>query len=77
MEFDPEGLVGILLVNGLFKGRTLLKGVKRLEAGNLLLWERDKRPREIQQYCIPFSDKYYDFSIDEAIDALMQRLTSN
>jgi asparagine synthase (glutamine-hydrolysing) len=70
MEFNPEGLVGILLIGGLFKGRTLLKGVKHLEAGNLLLWEHDKQPREIQQYVIPLSDKYYDLSIHEAIDVL-------
>ena len=76
MEFDPEGLVGILLVNGLFKGRTLLKGVKRLEAGNLLLWERDKRPREIQQYsAFRFQTSIMTFLSMKQLMPLMQRLT--
>lgn len=35
-EVDREGLVGLLLLNGLFDGRTLLRGVRRLSASHAL-----------------------------------------
>ena len=43
-ELDPAGLAGILLTNGLVGGRALLKGVRRLAAGALLLISRDGAP---------------------------------
>ena len=70
MQLDPKGLVGILLINGSFKGRTLLKGINRLEAGHLLQWELGKQPKETMQYILPLSSKHFGFSIHEAIDLL-------
>ncbi|HNY32782.1 MAG TPA: asparagine synthase-related protein [Fibrobacteria bacterium] len=51
-KLDHEGLVGILLVNGLVGGRTLLEGVRRLQPGNHLSVER-LQGREIEAFRIP------------------------
>ena len=40
MELDLEGLVAILLMNNSFEGRTLLRGVRRLGPGRVLVWDR-------------------------------------
>jgi asparagine synthase (glutamine-hydrolysing) len=70
MQLDLKGLVGILLINGSFKGRTLLKGINRLEAGHLLHWEHGKQPKETKQYSVPLSTEHFDFSIQEAMGLL-------
>lgn len=59
-QFNPEGLAGILLCNGLFEGKTLMEGVKRLDPGNLLYCEPLEAPREIAQYRIPLSTRLFD-----------------
>jgi len=74
MEFNPRGLVGILLTNGLFDGQTLLKGVKRLDAGHLLTWRSGEEPKELEQYRIPVSTKYFDLSFSDHLDLLDQTL---
>jgi asparagine synthase (glutamine-hydrolysing) len=58
MEFDPEGLVGMLLTMHVFDGRTLLRGARRLAAGHALVWRPGKPPREIRQYQVPVSNWY-------------------
>jgi asparagine synthase (glutamine-hydrolysing) len=74
MEFNPIGLVGILLTNGLFDGQTLLKGVKRLDSGHLLMWRSGEEPKELEQYRIPVSNKYFDLSFSDHLDLLDQAL---
>lgn len=74
MEFNPRGLVGILLTNGLFNGQTLLKGVKRLNAGHLLMWRSGEEPKELEQYRIPVSTKYFDLSFSDHLDLLDKAL---
>lgn len=37
-ELDPEGVAGLLLANGIVAGRTILRGVTRLEPGAVLSW---------------------------------------
>lgn len=49
-EFNPTGLVGILLTNGLVNGQTLWKGIKRLDAGYCLIASPKAPPQEIKQY---------------------------
>lgn len=73
-EFNPRGLVGILLINSLFDGQTLLKGVKRLNAGHLLTWRSGEEPKEIEQYRIPVSTKYFGLSFSDQLDLLDQAL---
>lgn len=51
-SFDVEGLVRILLVNGLVGGRTLLADVRRLQPGHHLR-VRDGRAVEVEAYRIP------------------------
>ncbi|MDX2216914.1 MAG: asparagine synthase-related protein [Oculatellaceae cyanobacterium bins.114] len=48
-QFNPAGLVGILLTNGLFAGQTLWQGILRLGAGHLLVCQPATAPQEIIQ----------------------------
>ncbi len=70
MEFNPAGLVGILLTNGLVEGQTLLKGVQRLASGHLLVWRPGSSPREVRQYQIPVSTRYFDFPFRAHVEIL-------
>jgi asparagine synthase (glutamine-hydrolysing) len=74
MELDLEGLVGILLTKGLFDGKTLLHGVKRLSPGHLLIRDTDGSVKEVAQYTIPVSTKYCGYSLSEQVNILDQRL---
>ncbi|MDG6222375.1 MAG: asparagine synthase-related protein [Candidatus Bathyarchaeota archaeon] len=73
-ELNPLGLVGIFLTNGLVDGQTLLKGVKRLNAGHLLTWKFGEDPKELEQYQIPISTKYFDLSFSEQLNLLNRAL---
>jgi asparagine synthase (glutamine-hydrolysing) len=72
--FNPAGLVGILLTNGIINGQTLWQDVKRLGAGNLLVWQPDSLPKEVKQYQIEsYSNQEYNhLSFAEQIDILEQ-----
>jgi len=74
--FNPSGLVGILLTNGLFDGQSLLTGVRRLAPGHLLLWEPDARAKEIRHYRPALSDRYLDLSFTNHLDILDEALTT-
>jgi asparagine synthase (glutamine-hydrolysing) len=83
MELNPAGLVGILLTNGLVGGQTLLKSVQRLLPGHLLVWRAGSSPREVRQYQIPVSTRYFDLPfgahveiLDQAMKAAIQRHVS-
>jgi asparagine synthase (glutamine-hydrolysing) len=74
--FDSLGLVGILLTNGLVEGRTLWKDVRRLDAGHLLAAPVGGPAREIRQYQMPLTDRYFDLPIErqvEVLDAALDR----
>ena len=71
-KFNPKGLVGILLTNGLFNGQTLWQGIQRLKAGYCLEIVKHQ-PKEIQQYQLPSYDDhnpYSNISLEEHIDVL-------
>ncbi len=68
--FNPTGLVGILLTNGVFDGETLLAGVRRLPAGHLLSWEPGGPARELPGYRPSLSDRYLDLSFASHLDML-------
>ncbi|MBD2464471.1 hypothetical protein H6G89_26040 [Oscillatoria sp. FACHB-1407] len=72
-QFNPSGLVGILLTNGLAEGQTLWSGVYRLGVGCLLIAEVGQSVREVTQYTIPRSlsyDKYTQATFAEQLDAV-------
>ena len=74
-QFNPAGLVGILLTNGLFNGQTLWKNVKHLGAGNLLTWQPTTSAQEIKQYHIGDDSQNYqysDLSFSDYLDILDQ-----
>ncbi|WGM88493.1 MAG: asparagine synthase-related protein [Candidatus Bathyarchaeum tardum] len=73
-ELNPTGLVGIFLTNGLINGQTLLKGVKRLKAGHILMWKSGEEPRELNQYNIPASTKYFNLPFSEQLELVDQAL---
>ncbi len=70
MEFDPEGLVGMLLTMHVFDGRTLLRGARRLAAGHVLAWRPGEPPREIRQYRVPVSTWYAGLAFTTHVDLL-------
>jgi asparagine synthase (glutamine-hydrolysing) len=74
MEFNPAGLVGILLLMNMFDGQTLLRDVRRLAAGHLLRWRSGALPKEVQQYELPVSARYFDLPFSAHVDLLDQAL---
>ncbi len=76
-RFNPAGLVGILLTNGLFAGQTLWQGVLRLAAGHLLVCQPEKAPQEISQTQLlgaSQSNHYAALSLAEQLDLLGQTI---
>lgn len=74
-EFNPAGLVGILLTNELVNGQTLWKGIKRLDGGHCLIIAPSSTPKELKQYEIPNSNQcelYKNLSYLEHIELLEQ-----
>src|SRR5574337_48719 len=67
-KFNPRGLVGILLTNGLFDGQTLLSGVRRLAPGHLAVWQPGGPVKEVGYYQVPISRRYFDFSFSSHVD---------
>jgi asparagine synthase (glutamine-hydrolysing) len=68
---DPLGLTGILLMNGLVGGRTLLRGVCRLGTGRLLRWvPGGKNVQEVHQFSISVSDRYHGLPFRAQIEIL-------
>lgn len=79
-RLDIAGLTGILLTMHLLDGRTLLQGVHRLDAGNLLVAQPRKPVKEVKQYRIPVSMDYFEYSytgqlniLHEALDEAVRR----
>jgi asparagine synthase (glutamine-hydrolysing) len=69
-RLNPTGLVGILLTNGLVDGHTLLQGVSRLGAGNLLYGCPDRPPQELTQYRPEVSDRYFGAAYEDNFDRM-------
>lgn len=84
-EFNPAGLVGILLTNGLVNGQTLWQQIKRLDAGHCLFVPPKAPPQEIKQYEIPASSQHQPYKnlsysehlelLENIIDQTLQRHT--
>jgi asparagine synthase (glutamine-hydrolysing) len=77
-EFNPAGLVGILLTNGLVDGQTLWQNVRRLNAGHALIWQPQGMPKEVQQYEFPLPtdrESVTNQTFSEHLELLDQLLT--
>lgn len=79
-EFNPAGLVGILLTNGLVDGQTLFRGVTRLSPRSVVCWQPRAAAKEAAQFEWPLSTRYYDLPFSahlrlmhETLEALMPR----
>lgn len=72
-QFNPQGLVGLLLLRHLVNNQTLWANAKRLGAGNLLQWKFNTGAREIKHYRLPGSKDntcYSRLSFAEHLDIL-------
>jgi len=73
-ELDTKGLVGILLTMHIVDGHTLLRGVRRLAAGQALVWRPGTSVQEISQYRLPVSNRYFDLPFSAHVDILDRAL---
>lgn len=74
VQFNPRGLVNIFLTMHLFENETLLRGVQRLGAGNLLTWRPGRMPAEINQYRLQPCQRYFDVPFYEQVGLLAEVL---
>lgn len=72
-KFDLEGLVRIMLVNGLVGGRTLMQGVNRLEPGHHLRAHQG-RLGELEAYRIPADLELSHLPLEGHVAALEEAL---
>jgi asparagine synthase (glutamine-hydrolysing) len=82
-EVDVEAIAGLLLVNYFLQGRSLWKNVRRLGAGNLLVWENGHLEERVQ-FRIPHSDEHFGSSFErhcelvhDALNAAVDRQMPN
>jgi asparagine synthase (glutamine-hydrolysing) len=69
-KLSRSGLAGILLTQHLLEGEVLLEGIRRLDAGHLLVSTPRQPAREIRQYAVPFSEDAYDLPFSVQTDML-------
>jgi asparagine synthase (glutamine-hydrolysing) len=75
--FNPAGLVGILLTNGLFDGQTLWQDVRRLGVGQMLVWQPGTCAKEVRQYQISdvsSGSEYVNLPFNKQLDILEQAI---
>lgn len=76
--FEPklsiEGLTGMLMTMHSVEGLTLWKNVHRLKAGYLLADDINTQIREVKQYSLPLSQKYYGLPFSKQIELIHQKL---
>ncbi|HMP88955.1 MAG TPA: asparagine synthase C-terminal domain-containing protein [Kiritimatiellia bacterium] len=69
-QWDTEGLVSLLLSMHLVTGQTVWKGVRRVQAGSRLNWDKQSGFRETQTYVLTKSEK----NDRDVTDAIADRL---
>lgn len=74
-KFNPRGLVGILLTKGIVDGQTLFCRVQRLAPGHLLICRHGEPAKEVLQFELPVSGKYFDLTFSEQVEVLDQALS--
>ncbi|HET7550522.1 MAG TPA: asparagine synthase-related protein [Gemmatimonadaceae bacterium] len=73
-SLDIEGLAAMLLTMYSVDGRTLLTGVRRLAPGHLLRAGAGRAPREVENYRLPFSDRWHDVPFSTQVELLHEVL---
>jgi asparagine synthase (glutamine-hydrolysing) len=73
-QFNPRGLVGILLSMHMFGGETLFKGVKRLQPGCVLFASGSKEATEVKYYQPPVSQQYFSLPFSIHVDLLNEAI---
>ena len=74
-DLDLEGLVGILLLMHSVGGRTLMKDVRRLGPGHMLIRPNESPPSEIVQYEPPITDAHYGLPFAAVVELLKDALS--
>jgi asparagine synthase (glutamine-hydrolysing) len=78
-ELDLDGLIGIFLSQGIVGGRTILRGVARLSAGNAVTWKPGRLAAEQQVNRLKPTADLFDSTLDkqiEAVDAALHSATT-
>jgi asparagine synthase (glutamine-hydrolysing) len=75
MQLNPRGVASILLTMHIVGGETLLKGVRRLAAGHMLVWRHGQPVREEKQYQIRVSTDRYDLPFSSHVEALDEAIS--
>jgi len=73
-QLNPPALISILLLGHPLEGETLWQDVRRLEARNVLRWQAGKKPKELLQFALPLSKRYFDLPFSAHIDLLSESL---
>lgn len=73
-ELDPLGLTAVMVTNGPFRGRTALRGIRRLAPGHALVAAAGKTPREVRQYAVPVSDESHDVPAEECAERVHEAI---
>ena len=74
-QFNPRGLVGILLSMHMVGGDTLFKGVQRLQAGHVLVSNNHMEISEVLFYQPPASDRYFNLPFSTHVDLLNEAIS--
>lgn len=69
-RLDPQGLMGVLLINNLVNGRSLWQGVRRLEPGHLLCRAPNGNVFEVLQYKMPQDGCFEGVSFEDQLESL-------
>jgi asparagine synthase (glutamine-hydrolysing) len=76
-EFNPRGLVGILLTSHIIGGETLFKGVRRLEVGHMLVSPKDEEPSEVMYYQPPISKRFFSLPFSTHVELLDEAISDS
>ena len=75
-DLDADGLIGMLLSQGIVGGRTLLRGVTRLSPGHAVTWRPGRLAAEHQVNRFSPSTDLFDATFDEQLEAVDSALRS-
>lgn len=76
-EFNPKGLVGILTAMHILEGETLFKGVRRLQAGHILIYRNKEELSEVTYYGPPISRRYFSLPFSTHVDLLNEAINDS
>lgn len=74
LQLNPAGLAGVFLTRGLIDNQTMLCGVKRLNAAHILTCQLGQEAKEVLQFKLPVSTRYFDLKLSEQVEVMDQAL---